>query len=64
MEIDQKEPFEGYTDNNCVSSCYWCNNAKTDEFDVQEFKEIARGIYKAWSTRLPTAVYFPEETYL
>jgi len=44
-------------------SCYWCNNAKTDEFFVDEFKEIARGINYAWQKRLGNEiVVFPEKS--
>lgn len=52
IEIDQKDPCKVYTDDNCVASCYWCNNAKTDEFKPHEFKEIARGINAIWNQRL------------
>lgn len=51
LEIDQKNAFEGYSDENCVACCYWCNNAKTDEFSVDEFREIAKGINKVWKAR-------------
>jgi len=33
-------------------ACYWCNNAKTDEFDGDEFKEIGEAIKKVWKKRL------------
>ncbi len=52
MEIDQKEPNLGYQKDNLVLSCYWCNNAKTDEFDYQEFIPISRGINLNWIKRL------------
>ena len=53
MEVDQKNAFAGYSDKNCVASCYWCNNAKTDEFNYDEFKEkIAEGITGVWNKRL------------
>ncbi len=52
MEIDRKEPFKGYTKDNIVSCCYWCNNAKSDEFSYEEFKEIAKSIRKIWEKRL------------
>ena len=55
MEIDQKDPYGYYSGDNCVACCYWCNNAKTDEFSVQEFKEIARGINAVWNQRLEEA---------
>lgn len=62
MEIDQVDPYGFYTDENCLASCYWCNNAKTDEFSPHEFKEIAYGIHKAWNKRLEgmTKIIFPE----
>jgi 5-methylcytosine-specific restriction endonuclease McrA len=63
MEIDQKEPNGLYTDDNCVASCYWCNNAKTDEFSVKEFEEIARGINKVWEKRLGKKIDFPTKVY-
>lgn len=55
LEIDRKNPNLEYTKDNCCMSCYWCNNAKTDEFTVAEFKEIARGINRAWNSRLNEA---------
>ncbi len=51
LEIDQKDAYAGYSDENCEACCYWCNNAKTDEFSVGEFKEIAKGINEAWKKR-------------
>lgn len=64
MEIDQIDPYGFYTNDNCVASCYWCNNAKTDEFDKDEFKEIAKGINSVWNKRLEpyqNSVKFPPE---
>lgn len=64
IEIDQKDPYGFYTDDNCVASCYWCNNAKTDEFSIEEFKEIAESIKNVWNKRLEpynTRVKFPPE---
>ncbi|WP_430816386.1 hypothetical protein [Carboxylicivirga sp. RSCT41] len=52
MEIDRKKPNLEYTTENCVPCCYWCNNAKTDEFDDVEFKPIAQEIRKALESRL------------
>jgi hypothetical protein len=51
LEIDRKEPNLEYTKDNCFMSCYLCNNAKTDEFTVLEFKEIAQGINNIWRQR-------------
>lgn len=68
LEVDQKNPYGNYTDANCVACCYWCNNAKTDEFTVKEFKPIAEGIYQSWKNRLAECgskeeIKFPEEVY-
>jgi len=33
-------------------SCYWCNNAKTDEFTAEEFAVIGKAIAMVWHDRL------------
>jgi len=63
LEIDRKEANDEYTEENCCMACYWCNNAKTDEFSVKEFEEIARGINKVWEKRLGKKIDFPTEVY-
>ena len=68
LEIDQKNSYEHYEDENCVACCYWCNNAKTDEFSVKEFEPIANGIFTVWNKRLtdaklPKIDKFPTEVY-
>lgn len=52
LEIDRKNSNEEYKKDNCVMSCYWCNNAKTDEFTFKEFKEIGKSFEKVWKERL------------
>ncbi len=52
MEIDQLDPEGGYNKDNIVLACYWCNNAKSDEFNKKEFKPIANGIRETWNKRL------------
>lgn len=52
LEIDRKKPNYEYTKENCVWCCYWCNNAKTDEFSYDEFKKIGRVIESIWDGRL------------
>ena len=52
LEIDRKEPNLEYTEDNCVRCCYWCNSAKTDEFDDKEFKPIGDAIKRIWDARL------------
>jgi len=53
LEIDRKKPNEKYDKiDNLVYCCYWCNNAKTDEFSYEEFLEIGKQINKVWKARL------------
>lgn len=52
MEIDRKNPNLEYTANNCVPACYWCNNAKTDEFSAKEFRPIGELIGETLRKRL------------
>jgi hypothetical protein len=52
LEIDRKQPNYEYTKENCVWCCYWCNNAKTDEFSYGEFKKIGEVIKSIWDDRL------------
>ena len=51
MEVDKINPNGDYTEKNIVLSCYWCNNAKTDEFSYDEFVEIGQAIRKVWDKR-------------
>jgi 5-methylcytosine-specific restriction endonuclease McrA len=63
LEIDRKNPNKEYSKENICMSCYWCNNAKTDEFLPFEFKEIARGINIVWKQRLSmNSIQFPENS--
>jgi agmatine deiminase len=52
IEIDQGDPNGGYNDENIKLACYWCNNAKTDEFVEEEFEPIGETIRKAWNKRI------------
>ncbi|RLA84625.1 MAG: hypothetical protein DRG78_00980 [Epsilonproteobacteria bacterium] len=72
MEIDRRSPNLEYSKENCCMSCYWCNNAKTDEFSVKEFEPIAKGINIVWNKRLgdkegdkafDNIIKFPYDTY-
>ena len=54
LEIDRKKPNEEYTLSNSVLCCYWCNNAKTDEFCDEEFMEVGTAIGNIWRKRLST----------
>jgi hypothetical protein len=52
MEVDQRNPNEGYTNNNIALCCYWCNNAKTDEFSEEDFVPVGKEFEKIWRKRL------------
>ncbi len=52
LELDRKWPNREYSRENCVMACYWCNNAKTDEFTHEEFKPIGEAIGQALRARL------------
>jgi len=52
MEVDKIDPNGEYTLENIVLACYMCNNAKSDEFSEEEFKEIGIVISKIWNDRL------------
>ncbi len=54
LEIDRKLSKIDYGSdfNNLVLSCYWCNNAKTDEFSYEEFKPVGVAIGNILKNRL------------
>ena len=52
LEIDRLNSNLEYTPDNCVMSCYWCNNAKTDEFTEEEFLKVGKVIKEIWIERL------------
>ena len=51
-EIDRTNPNGKYESGNIELCCYWCNNAKTDEFDENDFKPIGNAIGEVWKERL------------
>jgi hypothetical protein len=52
FEFDCRDPEQGYIEGNVALCCYWCNNAKTDEFTPEEFKPMALALAAAWRQRL------------
>lgn len=42
LEIDRKKPKENYSRENCVLSCYFCNNDKSDVFDDEQYEEFVK----------------------
>jgi hypothetical protein len=52
MEIDRINSNMEYSSNNIVLACYYCNNAKTDEFTIDEFKAVGIEIGKILINRL------------
>lgn len=52
LEFDRKIPDSSYDNlENIVLSCYWCNNAKTDTFTHEEFKEVGKAFSTIWKKR-------------
>ncbi len=52
MEIDRINSNEEYKRENLLLACYWCNNAKTDEYTEDEFRDIiGKAIKKVWELR-------------
>lgn len=53
LELDRKNPHLSYSNlSNLVLACYWCNNAKTNYFEFDEFKCIGSAIGKINQARL------------
>ena len=40
LEVDRKEPNGPYSKDNCVLSCYFCNNDKSDIFTESQYDEL------------------------
>ncbi len=58
MEVDRKESSGEYNKDNIALCCYWCNNAKTDEFTCEEFKDNVGSVFKKiWDERLTKCSY-------
>ncbi|MCU0359628.1 MAG: hypothetical protein MUF75_02745 [Bacteroidia bacterium] len=53
LEIERTSPNLPYDRlDNLVYCCYWCNNAKTDEFSAAEFQPIGQVLKMIWSRRI------------
>ena len=53
LELERVRPNEDYGNlDNLKLACYWCNNAKSDEFNEIEFKPVGIEIGKALRARL------------
>jgi len=39
LEVDQKNPTRGYTKDNCVLACYFCNNDKSSIYPADVYKK-------------------------
>ena len=51
LEIDRIEPNKEYNKDNLILACYWCNQAKTDEFSHDEFIPVGKVIGEIWKKR-------------
>lgn len=53
LELERVMPNESYEVlDNLKLACYWCNNAKSDEFSEEEFQQIGKEIGKVLKARL------------
>jgi hypothetical protein len=52
LEVERLKPNFEYSFDNCEMCCYWCNNAKTDEFSAEEFKAVGKEIGRIFNLRL------------
>jgi len=48
FEIDRKINSDGYTKENCVLSCYYCNNDKSYILDSEDYKKYFGGNRKKY----------------
>ena len=44
LEIDRYNNMQGYSEANCRCACYYCNNAKSDVFNGDQFMPIGQAI--------------------
>jgi len=51
LEVDCRDNEKGYTLENCVLAGSICNNAKSDKFTDEEFKEVGKSIKQIWLSR-------------
>ena len=57
MEIDLIKPKCEYSKDNVILACYWCNNAKSDEFpELEFFNKRGPGIGKVWNSKKEKSV--------
>jgi hypothetical protein len=52
FEVDKIDPNGDYSKDNIALCCYWCNNAKSDEYTSEEFKTIGVKIKEIWNKRI------------
>jgi 5-methylcytosine-specific restriction endonuclease McrA len=53
LELDRRRHDASYSDlDNLTLACYWCNNAKTDTFTAEEFKDVGQAFARIWQARL------------
>jgi 5-methylcytosine-specific restriction endonuclease McrA len=52
LEIERKDNNKGCSIENCALACAICNNAKSNKFTEEEFKEVGKVIKKIWKSRI------------
>ena len=40
LEVDRRDPNGPYSIDNCVLSCYFCNNDKSDVFNESQYDDL------------------------
>lgn len=46
FEVDKMDPFGKYDEDNCVLSCYYCNNDKSNTFGYEIYKDVIGPVKK------------------
>lgn len=52
LEIDKKINDQGYSPENCVLACYYCNNDKSYIFDDKDYKNFLAKSHKVYFEHL------------
>jgi hypothetical protein len=62
MGVPRQQLTKWYDDlDNLVFACYWCNNAKTDTFTFEEFKQVGEVFRNIWQKRLENDTRQPNQ---
>jgi hypothetical protein len=45
LEVDRNNPIKNYSEENCTLVCYFCNNDKSDVFQIDEYRKFRNNRY-------------------